>query len=110
MIKPMISAVFDPCADKLRLCVKGHAEYCESGADIVCAAVSGIFYSFLGYLIACHKEGTDVFCIEHGRAELACPLEAEEAMKQTCIGFMQIENTYPECVKVTNNVWFDGFS
>ena len=105
----MISATFDPDADKLRLCIKGHAEYSESGADIVCAAISGIFYAFLGYLVSCHNEGTRIFRIEHGYAELACPLEAEEAMKQTCIGFLQIENTYPECVKVINNLWFDGF-
>lgn len=106
----MIRAIFDPCSDKLKLCVKGHAEYCENGSDIVCAAISGIFYAFLGYLVECHKEKTEVFRIEHGYAELACPLEAEEAMKQACIGFLQIQNTYPECVEVTNNLWFDGFA
>ena len=106
----MINATFEPCADKLRLRVKGHAEYSESGADIVCAAISGIFYSFLGYLLACHKDGLDIICITHGLAELVCPPEAREAMKQTCIGFLQIENTYPECVKVENELWRELFA
>jgi hypothetical protein len=47
--------------------------------------------------------------IEHGYAELYCPLCAEENLKQTCIGFLQIEHTYPHCVKVNNNLWIDGF-
>ena len=105
----MIRAAFDPCGDKLRLCVMGHAEYGESGSDIVCAAISGMFYSLLGYLLACHKESTKIARIEHGYAELYCPLESEENLKQTCIGFLQIEHTYPYCVKVTNNLWIDGF-
>jgi uncharacterized protein YsxB (DUF464 family) len=105
----MIRAAFDPCGDKLRLCVTGHAEYSESGSDIVCAAISGMFYSFLGYLIARHREQMEIARIEHGYAELYCPLCAEENLKQTCIGFLQIENTYPHCVKVNNNLWIDGF-
>ena len=106
----MIRATFDPCGDKLHLCVSGHAEYSENGADVVCAGISGIFYSFLGYLLACFKEKTSIVRIEHGYAELYCPLEAEENLKQTCIGFLEIENTYPHCVRVSNNLWFDGFA
>jgi uncharacterized protein YsxB (DUF464 family) len=105
----MIKAEFDTYGDKLRLCVAGHAEYSESGSDIVCAAISGMFYSFLGYLLATHKEKTEIARIEHGYAELYCPLCAMENLKQTCIGFLQIENTYPHCVQVDNNVWMNGF-
>ena len=104
----MIRAAFDVEDGNIVLSVCGHANYVERGSDIVCAAVSGIFYSLMGYLIACHKENTQIGRIEHGYAHLKCPIAAEEAIKQTCIGFLQIQNTYPECVEVTNNVW-DAF-
>ena len=105
----MIRALFDESDGKLRLCVKGHAEYSESGSDIVCAAISGMFYSLLGYLLECHKDTVSIGGIEHGYAELYCPAEAKENLKQTCIGFLQVEYNYPDCIEVANKLWKDGF-
>ncbi len=81
--------------------MRGHANYSDTGADIVCAAVSGIFYSLLGYLANC-TEGAKIGPIGHGYADIECPASYMEAMKQTCIGLMQIQVSYPESVMVVN--------
>ena len=103
----MISASFSRTVDGFSLSMRGHANYAPTGsgrADIVCAAVSGIFYALVGYL-ANSGEDCDLSRIRHGHADVDCSKQAEEAMKQTCIGFIQIQNTYPECVRVHNGVW-----
>jgi uncharacterized protein YsxB (DUF464 family) len=46
----MITADFYKENDTLRLCVSGHADYAESGGDIVCAGVSALLYGFVAYL------------------------------------------------------------
>ena len=100
----MIKAHFYRNGDALRLTVKGHAGYSENGDDIVCAAVSGIFYALSGYL-ANFGGGLDVIALGSGFADIACSQSGEEAMKQACIGLIQMQESYPDFVSVDNAVW-----
>ena len=102
----MIKAKFSRCEDGyIRLQIDGHARYGEEGDDIVCAAVSGIFYSLCGYLSNFCFAETRVDRIESGHADVSCSTVGEEAMKLACIGIWQISLTYPEHLEVKNNAW-----
>ena len=101
----MISARFYRSGeDNLRLTVSGHAGYSDGGDDIVCAAVSGIFYALSGYL-ANFGGGIRIISIDSGFADIECSHAGEEAMKQACIGLLQMQATYPDFVSVDNSVW-----
>jgi uncharacterized protein YsxB (DUF464 family) len=97
----MISARFDRDGEKLTLSVLGHAHYSEGQADIVCAAVSSLVLSLAGYLTHCTELYT-VRGIGHGYALIECSDAGEEAMKMTCLGLMQIQDMYPQCIQVIN--------
>lgn len=101
----MIRADFYRDGERLCLTIKGHAEYGGEGNDIVCAAVSGIFYALTGYLTNMHREGVEIRAIGSGLADISCDGGGEEAMKLACIGLIQIEMSYPDCVLVNNRVW-----
>ena len=102
----MIKAKFSRCEDGyIRLQIDGHAGYGEEGDDIVCAAVSGIFYSLCGYLSNFCSEGTSLDRLSSGCADVSCGQDGEEAMKLACIGIWQISLTYPGYVEVENNAW-----
>lgn len=100
----MIRADFSRDESGLRLRLLGHAGYSSSGGDIVCAAVSGIFYALLGYLknSSCTLK---VNALGSGHADLECGPEGEEAMKLCCIGLLQIALTYPGTVSVDGDAW-----
>ena len=100
----MISAEFSRTRDGLSLKMDGHVGYAQGGAEIVCAAVSGIFYALIGYM-ANECEGLAIKTISPGHAFIECGMDGEEAMKQACIGFLQIALTYPGTLKVDNCVW-----
>ncbi len=100
----MIRAEFSHAGEKFRLCIDGHANYSESGSDIVCAAVSGIFYSLLGYL-ANECESLYIRSLCSGHVDIECGAEGLEAMKLACIGLLQISLSYPDCVKLENSVF-----
>ena len=85
------------------LMLQGHAGYAPHGEDIVCAAVSGIIYSLLGWLenneyelLSCdtHVKGGDVHIYCEGGDLLAA------VMDMTIIGLEQIEHQYPEHVVI----------
>jgi len=102
----MINVEFTKGNDGVRLIIKGHAGYSKGGNDdIVCAAISGIFYALCGYLSNLKKEGYSLNRAEPGYADVECGYEGEEAMKLACIGIWQIALTYPQCVKVHNLAW-----
>ncbi len=91
--------------DRLCLTLEGHANYTDGGDDIVCAAVSGLFYALCGYL-ANLEDGR--MCLERlrsGSATLSCALCGEEAMHLVFIGLFQIMLTYPENLSVTNSAF-----
>ena len=100
----MIKAGFFREDEALRLVISGHAGYSKSGDDIVCAAVSGIFYALTGYLANFAGE-LEIREIRSGYADIGCSGAGEEAMKQACIGLLQMQSTYPDHVSVDNNIW-----
>ena len=101
----MIRASFKREGEKLRLTVRGHANYAPLGSDIVCSAASGLIYALAGYLINLKKHGYSINAIESGYADIACDEEYEEAMKLLCIGLIQLAATYPDCICVHNAIW-----
>lgn len=82
--------------EKDKVTLKGHAEY-NPGHDIVCAAVSALFYTLLGYLEEkarvdeAKEESGDAWITFHGGGE---------ALEMFSLGVRQISETYPENVKV----------
>ncbi len=100
----MINIEFSKAGEHLSLEMKGHAEYSHVGSDIVCAAVSGIFYALLGYVKNECGELT-IHRLASGDAFIECSLDAEAAMKLSYIGFLQIGLTYPDTIKIEDGLW-----
>lgn len=100
----MIKIDFSRRGGSISLKMQGHAGYSRGGADVVCAAVSGIFYALLGFL-ANEESGLEVGAIASGDVEIECAEEYESAMKQAYIGFLQIAMTYPGTAQVSESVW-----
>lgn len=101
----MIEVDFSRTEKGFRLHIEGHADYGDSGDDIVCAAVSGIFYALCGYLLNFKKDSIHVNAIESGLAEIECGRECEDYLQLACLGFWQISITYPDNVRVNNRAW-----
>ncbi len=100
----MIQVDFFHDEDRLRLRICGHANYAEAGADIVCAAASGIFYAALGYL-ANFECDLKINKLDSGIADIECSERGVQALGVACIGFIQIEQTYPGYIKVSNSIF-----
>ena len=101
----MIHAGFFKEENTLRVIISGHANYAPHGEDIVCASVSTLFYSLLGYLRTVSKSRLKVVKIQSGYAEITCDITCEEFLRMTCIGILQVCEQYPQCVTLHNNVW-----
>lgn len=102
----MVNIEFLKNNDSIRLVINGHSDVCESGTNVVCAAVSGIFFALLGYLTSCGGDkNIRIHSVEPGYADIECGTEKTEAMRMACIGFIQISESYPDAVCVYNNVW-----
>ena len=101
----MINADFTKKDGRVRLILSGHAGYAHDGSDIVCAAVSGLFYALVGYLMNLKNEGLIIRSIASGRGDVECSLEGEEAMKLACIGLVQIALQYPAHLSVHNGAF-----
>ena len=84
--------------------MRGHADPCDSSGNLVCAAASGIFYALIGYL-ANECEGLKIRSLSPGDALVECMCDGEAAMKQACIGLIQLALTYPESVEVVSSAW-----
>jgi uncharacterized protein YsxB (DUF464 family) len=89
--------------------VKGHADYAEEGSDIVCSAISAITFTALGaikYIIGLkgfyRRRDRDGFVSCKLDMDLSPQLrhDANIIMATAEIGFKQIENAYPDYVKV----------
>ena len=100
----MISAVFDRCDGGFVFKMQGHADKSDSSGELVCAAASGIFYSLIGYL-ANDCEGLKIKALSPGDAVVECCEDGESAMKQACIGLIQLALTYPESIEVVSSAW-----
>lgn len=101
----MINADFTKKDGRVRLVLSGHAGHSEKGSDIVCAAVSGLFYALVGYLSNMKKEGLIIHSMASGNGDVECSEEGEEAMKLACIGLVQIALGYPDHLSVSNRAF-----
>lgn len=101
----MIVADFLKTEYGFHLRMEGHADFSVDGEDIVCAAVSGIFYALCGYLLNFKEEKFKVNAINRGLADIECKPECEEALKQVCLGLWQIACMYPENLRVNIGAW-----
>ena len=95
-----------------KLKVRGHAEYAAHGEDIVCAAASVTVYTAAGALNMLCGVPDNRVKEKDGFFELTVPVftdsdtayRANIIMETAYIGFKQIEASYPDCLKVTENV------
>lgn len=101
----MIDAEFTRTAKGFRLRIEGHARHGAEGEDIVCAAVSGIFYALCGYIVNFKPDSIKVNALESGLADVECGLECEDQLQLVCLGLWQIANTYPSHMKVGIGAW-----
>lgn len=80
------------------LSIAGHADYDSQGKDIVCAGVSAIAYSLMGYL---DKHGGE---FEADSGEFYCTAErladTDVAFEVALIGLELIAESYPHHVEV----------
>lgn len=101
----MIVADFSKTLLGYRLRIEGHAEYASDGNDIVCSAVSGIFYALCGYLVNFKRDSVKVRKLGNGVADIECDDECESYLQLTCLGLYQISRQYPMNVAVINRAW-----
>ena len=90
----------------IRLDISGHATHGEEHADLVCAAVSSVFYSLCGYLYNFCKDNLKIYSLTNGHADIECGIEGEEAMKMALLGIWQLALGYPQHVHVSNRAFF----
>lgn len=100
----MINITFKP--KTLELEIKGHAEHGEKGKDIVCAAISTLFYT-LGEALnqsVDMLECEPIFKDEDGEGTLSCKPKEEYSgnialtYRAILIGFELVANNYPKNV------------
>ena len=83
--------------DKYSVTGNGHADY-NPGQDIICSAVSMLFYAFAGYLI--NKDIECKYKLDSGNSKIEAVGDAKECFDMIKIGFLQLESKYPKNVKV----------
>lgn len=81
------------------LIVLGHAGFNDEGRDIVCAGVSAVTYSLVGWLVNHEKDTSFLYkFMESGASNIIC--EGNEAVKTAfevaVIGLAQIAKQYPD--------------
>lgn len=85
------------------LAIQGHAGYSDAGNDIVCAGVSAIAYTLLGFLdrISDDIESTSAQ-VKSGDLRVKCKGGEKTALAydMAMIGLQQIAMKYPRHVKV----------
>lgn len=97
----MIRAYISADKDGHILQVEGHAGYDAEGKDIVCAAVSAVAYSLLGYLANLPGVRADT-TVNKGNLRVISGHgdNVHEAYRLTAIGLRQISEKYPEHVQI----------
>ena len=102
----MVLAEFKRVNDgNIGLVMKGHSSHKECGQLIVCAAISGVFYTLLGYLKNTFGANIKVHRLKSGDVDIECVGPGSEAFRMACIGFLQIGEMYPGEIEVINKVW-----
>lgn len=97
----MITVRYERAGCHHRLTVEGHAGYSKQGNDIVCAAVSSISWTLIGYLVEEEPEYTAADT-DRGYMEVTCTggEKAANAFDMAVLGYRQIAQKYPQCVEV----------
>lgn len=85
--------------------MKGHSTYKEQGQLIVCAGISAVFYTLLGYLQNTFGARLRVYKLKPGDTHIECSKPGEEAFRMACIGLIQLGELYPTEISVENKVW-----
>ena len=94
------------------LTLDGHANYGEAGADIVCAGISAISYTLMGYLENLKAEKVwAMYRTDEGSVAIECMRhpKADTAFDMAMIGYAQIANKYPDNLSINISV-IDGDS
>lgn len=80
--------------------ITGHADHSDNGNDIVCAGVSAITYTLLGFLA--NTDANPSTFVDRGDCIIMCydtdPIHT--AFEMALIGYMQIAKAYPDNVTV----------
>jgi len=92
--------------NNIHIAVRGHSGYAESGADIVCSAISLMIISFVDLLDDLEQEDKiKILSFEQGDGELE--VEYNDPMgftiypvKMMRIGFLALQEEFPSYVKV----------
>ena len=83
------------------LALDGHA----TGSPEVCAAISGIVYALAGYLTNAGRDGfAEVYRmeLESGKVRIHCHGDdrVTAACEMAVIGLRQLEQEYPDCIRM----------
>ena len=99
----MITAVYTKEENTHRLTVSGHANYSEKGSDIVCAGVSALVQSLIGWIENNPCE-VDLISIDDKKGEVLIECEGGEDISavfyMAAIGLEQIANAYADHVHI----------
>lgn len=105
----MIECKFINSQDSLTLCIKGHAGYAERGKDIVCSAISTLFFTLANGLNeslgerawknVCVNTAKEVKTIEYRKSE-ATVKDAELMFFMICGGIESVARQYPYHVSI----------
>lgn len=98
----MIKARIKQDKDYYAMTLDGHAGYNNEGNDIVCAAVSTVFYSLVLMLSSC--EGADLtYSDVLGSSHIVCNGTSEEiraAYKMARLTLLHLARQYPQNIKI----------
>ena len=90
---------------KIGLTMQGHSSYKEKGQLVVCAGISTLLYTLVAYLTNTFESKTSIFKLCPGDVDIESTSLGEEAFHMACIGFIQLGESYPGEISVTNGVW-----
>ena len=80
--------------DEYSIEADGHALF-NPGNDIVCSAVSALFYAFAGFLYNDSKVRRFGIHLDSGDAKIEARGDIQQAFDVFMIGLLQIEKAYP---------------
>ena len=88
--------------DMYDISAEGHALF-NPGNDIVCSAVSALFYAFAGFLYNDSKVRRFGIHLDSGDAKIKAKGDIKQAFDVFIIGLLQIEKAYPSFIHIDLN-------
>lgn len=85
--------------DEYSIEAEGHALF-NSGNDIVCSAVSALFYAFSGFLHNSSVVKRADIHLNSGDAKIKARGDIQQAFDMFMIGLLQIEKSYPKNIHI----------